>query len=234
MPDDADPPATADRLPIATSASDPAPGLRERNRRTKQRLIRQAARRLFLERGYEATTLREVAEAADVGFGTVFAYASDKAGLLAMVFVEELKALPPLFPADQRAEDGDLLGALVAGLAPLYRFWASIPTLSALVLQQMEFFGANPHMDLIVERRAQAKDELRRWLGREQDAGRIAVHIDTDRAADTLFAIYTSAVREWSAATPADPEAGLVRLSRLMELPVRALEAAAEPRRGKA
>ena len=67
--------------------------------------------RLFIELGYEATTLRQVAEAADVGFGTVFAYAADKAGLLAMVFVERLKALPPLFETLMQADPLDRTAA---------------------------------------------------------------------------------------------------------------------------
>ncbi|MDF3086763.1 TetR family transcriptional regulator, partial [Burkholderia sola] len=37
-------------------------GLRERNKLEKAFLIRQAARELFLAKGYEATTLREVAK----------------------------------------------------------------------------------------------------------------------------------------------------------------------------
>lgn len=166
--------------------------------------------------------MRAIADEADVGFGTVFGYASDKAGLLAMVFVEELERLPPLFPGEGR-NSSDLLDALVGGLSPLYRFWASIPTLSGHVLQQMEFYADNPHGDLIVARRAQARNELREFLAREQAAGRITVDADPRDAADTLFAIYTSAVREWSATTPADPDAGLARLRTLLALPVRAL-----------
>lgn len=202
-------------LPIPDA---PRPGRRERNRAAKQTLIREAARRLFVAHGYEATTLRAVAEEADVGFGTVFAYASDKAGLLAMVFVEELKALPPLFPAD-RAPTGDLLGEVIDGLAPLYRFWATIPSLSGQVLQQLEFPGGNPHLGIILARRAQARQELRDWLGRQA----LPPGIVAGDAADTLWAIYTAAVREWSATAPADPAAGLAHLRRLMALPIRAL-----------
>lgn len=86
-------------------------GLRARNRLSKEAAIRKAATRLFLEKGYEATTLREVAEAADVGFGTVFNYANDKAGLLAMVFVNQLRGIPPLGSTTaRRASAGALRG----------------------------------------------------------------------------------------------------------------------------
>lgn len=196
-------------------------GLRERNKLGKERAIREAARSLFVERGYAATTLRAVADRADVGFGTVFSYATDKAGLLAMVFVEELKALPPLFaPSVPKQSPMD---ELIAGLAHLYEFWASIPELSWDVLQQMEFYVSNPHMDLIVERRNQARRELASWLEGLRTDGRIADKVDVAQAADTLFAVYTSAVREWSVSTPGDVATGLVRLRSLMKLPMRGL-----------
>lgn len=193
-------------------------GRRERNKRTKELLIRDAARALFLEHGYDATTLRAVADRADVGFGTVFAYAHDKAGLLAMVFVEELKALPPLFAEGE--EQGGVLDELVEGLGKLYGFWASIPALSAHVLQQMEFYSTNPHMDVIVARRVEARRELARWLQRLREGARIGADVDVEPAADTLFAIYTSAVREWSIATPGEVATGKARLRRLMALAV--------------
>jgi AcrR family transcriptional regulator len=218
------------RIDVARNSSAPSPqhgaekasvGLRERNKRSKERLIREAARRLFSEKGYEATTLREVAVAADVGFGTVASYSTDKAGLLAMVYVEELKALPPLFSSANQPDD--LLEALVASLAQLYTFWAKVPWLSRYVLQQMEFYRTNPHWDLIVERRRQARQELTRWLDAQQSARKIRADVDIRQATDTLFAVYASAVREWSTETPEDVPAGLARLRWLMKLPISAL-----------
>lgn len=207
---------------VGSPISEPARlGLRERNKLEKERMIREAARQLFSEKGYEATTLREVAEHADVGFGTVFSYAADKAGLLAMVYVEELKALPPLFANEADADD--VLDGLVRALGRLYEFWARIPSLSWHVLQQMEFYTGNPHMEVIVERRAQSRRELVEWMGELKSRGVVSKSIDVAQAADTLFAVYTSAVREWSAKSPADVAAGLKRLRHLMALPASAL-----------
>lgn len=204
----------------------PALSLRERNKAHKEFAIRDAARRLFIEHGYQETTLREVAQAADVGFGTVFAYASDKAGLLAMVFVEELKAIPPLFQRTSRSKAP--LDELVVALGKLITFWAKIPSLSQHVLQQMEFFAGNPHMDVIVARREQSRRELAEWIERLQGEGRIVKRFKADEVADTLFAIYTSAVREWSATTPSDVPGGIKRLRRLMKLPMAALTPSSE------
>lgn len=200
---------------------DGKPSLRERNKQSKEKLIRAAARSLFAKKGYAATTLREVAEKADVGFGTVSAYAADKAGLLAMVYVEELTALPALFEDNPRHDDP--MDELIQGLAKLYGFWSKIPKLSHQVLQQMEFFGANPHMEAIVARRREAQRELAAWIAQMQRQGRMNPSLDADEAAATLFAVYTSAVRHWSATTPDDIATGLKDLRRLMKLPMKAL-----------
>ena len=47
-------------------------GQRERNKRDKLRRIKAAAWELFLDKGYDATTTREIAVKAGVGLGTVF------------------------------------------------------------------------------------------------------------------------------------------------------------------
>src|SRR5450830_1162396 len=106
--------------------------LRERNKLNKAQVIRDASRRLFFEKGYEATTLREVAALADVGFGTVSAYATDKAGLLAMLFVEDLDHLPALF--DESDSKNEVLDQLLEAFAHLYAFWARSAELSRIVL----------------------------------------------------------------------------------------------------
>ena len=202
---------------VRPSGDDVPIGRRERSKLRKETAIREAARSLFKEQGYDGTTLREVANRADVGFGTVNSYAGDKAGLLAMVFVEELKRLPPLFSGTRA---GEPLDELVEGLGRLYDFWATIPGLASHVLRQMEFFSDNPHMDIIVARRLEAKQEVATWLGRLSSQGRLAHGADIEAAAETLFAIYTSAVREWSATGSNDASEGRARLRKLQELPM--------------
>ena len=196
------------------------PGLRERNKLHKEASIRDAARRLLVRNGYEATTLRAVAEEADVGFGTVFAYATDKAGLLAMVYVEALKALPALF--DDQTRRAEPLDTLIAALGKLYAFWALTPMLSHQVLQQMEFYAGNSHMAEIVTRRRQVRQEIADWIAALQQDGKMTQAVAPEEAAATLFAIYTSAVREWTAQMPLDEAQGLATLRRLMALPMRA------------
>ena len=67
-----------------TSTSAPA-GRRERNKQAKLERIVAAASALFAERGVDDVTTQEIADAADIGTGTLFLYAKTKGELLLMV-----------------------------------------------------------------------------------------------------------------------------------------------------
>lgn len=64
--------------------------LRERRKRETRRQIREAARRLITERGFEATTMRGLAREAGVGVGTIALHFSDKTSLLFSTFYGEI------------------------------------------------------------------------------------------------------------------------------------------------
>src|SRR5882757_4529997 len=57
-------------------------GLRQRKKQRTRETIARAARELFAERGYHATTLPDIAEAADVSTRTIFAYFPSKEDFL--------------------------------------------------------------------------------------------------------------------------------------------------------
>ena len=73
-------------------------GVRERSKRERQDRIMMAARTMLAEQGYDATTLRQVAERAGLGLGTLFNYISDKRDLIYL----RLQSMRPASPATLR------------------------------------------------------------------------------------------------------------------------------------
>jgi AcrR family transcriptional regulator len=90
--------------------SQPAVGHRERKKQQTREAIAQAALDLFLEQGYAATTLAEIAEAAGVSTRTIFAYFPSKEAILFADFETVKKALAQALA--ERPGGKDALGTL--------------------------------------------------------------------------------------------------------------------------
>lgn len=84
----------------ATAATEAGLGLRARNKLRTRQAIRQAAYRLIEQRGYDNTTIEQIAAAAEVSPSTVFRYFSTKEHIIvtddfAAPIIELLKVRPP-------------------------------------------------------------------------------------------------------------------------------------------
>jgi AcrR family transcriptional regulator len=87
------------------------PGLRERKKQETRELIAQTARRLFLERGFDAVTVAEIAGHADVDTKTVFNHFASKPDLVYHRF-EEFEAA--MLEAVRAREPGESILAAFA------------------------------------------------------------------------------------------------------------------------
>jgi len=135
------------------SDAPPATGLRERKKARTRAAIREHALRLFREQGYSATTVDQIAAAADISPSTFFRYfptkedvvLQDDIDLLAIGAFEEQ---PP-------------------GLSPLAAFRAAAATAFASLSEDdlARFQEASALTFSIPEVRARAIDELSRAIG---------------------------------------------------------------------
>lgn len=116
-------------------------GLRERSKLRRRAAIQREAMRLFAERGYDATTIADVAEAAEVAPRTVSAYfptkvdlATSYGGDIAQRFVDTLRADPDadFMAALDRWLAGEAEGVDVETAALAHAMNETNPTLAAL------------------------------------------------------------------------------------------------------
>ena len=85
-----------------------AAGLRERKKQAVKTALEQTALRLFMEKGYENTTVEEISEAVDVSTRTFFRYFATKDEVLFAHQAERLAAIRAFFserPADAPLAD---------------------------------------------------------------------------------------------------------------------------------
>src|SRR6266480_7959820 len=97
----------------------PQPGLRERKKQRTRETIARAAHELFAERGYHATTLPDIAEAADVSTRTIFAYFPSKEDILFSDFALMKDALAQAL--SERPEGQDALETVRAFILSLHK-----------------------------------------------------------------------------------------------------------------
>ena len=151
---------TRDDTELAPSA---ALGRRERAKAEKRARILAAARTLFEERGFERTSMSEVARAADVAEGTVFQYAATKVELLMMVVDalwgahERATTTPPLsaFAAPDGAGSAPAGGETAARIAelisPLVTAMRRWPELATWVAREILFGADMPHRRRVLD-----------------------------------------------------------------------------------
>ena len=184
-------------------------GLRERKKAKTRALIREHAVRLCAEQGYEATTVEQIADAAEVSVSTVFRYFPTKESLIV--------------PDEPNQEIAEAFRAQSAELSPIAALRAAFATLSAdadhrlrqaLVLSVPELWAASL---------ANIRQTQRMIAGLlAERTGRAAADPAIQAASGAVFGIVLQTWLNWAENPELDAAAvlddGLVRLERGLPL----------------
>lgn len=110
-----------------------AEGRSSQKEATKSRIL-EVARKHFEDQGFEAASIRDIADAAGVASGTVLLHFADKAGLLHSALQDDLEAA--IARSLSAPSKGPLLQRLCAVVRPFYAYYEARPRLSRVLLRE--------------------------------------------------------------------------------------------------
>lgn len=191
--------------------------VRERNRRDKLQRITAAARALFIEKGFDETTTREIARRANVALGTLFLYATDKRDLLFLICTDELEALTDS-AFDAVPEKDRLIDELIHIFDFYYGYFAEQPGLSKYILRELTFFVSGVQGQRFQSNRHRVISQLVEHLKAAKARGLLKDSADPADVGWVVFAIYQAEIREWLIDPAPDPAEGLESLRRALNV----------------
>ncbi len=155
-----------------------------------------AARKLFAEHGYDATTLREVAEVAGLGLGTLFNYINDKRDLIYLVFNQEVDMVTDIClaaPRPWQSFNEKVLGMI----EPLYRLFGSEPILSRILLSEVLQHTPGFHLAAHIGIRDRFIRGMEEVIADAQASGEVSSAESPQLIARHIFFSYSAALRWW-------------------------------------
>jgi AcrR family transcriptional regulator len=192
-------------------------GQREKNKIDKLHRIKEAARELFLSKGFDDATTRAIASRAGVGIGTVFIYADNKRDLLFLVANDELEETTSKAEASVR-DDASCLQNLLTVFRHHYEFFGRQPELSRLMLREMTFYNSGRQADRFQATRERVIRLVGSIVKRALDRGTIQAPEDSGFIGWIAFCIFQSELRRWLTTKDLDIGEGMAALQRALKL----------------
>jgi AcrR family transcriptional regulator len=170
------------------------PGRRSQQKLDKRERIKQAATVLFTTVGYEKTTTKAVAEAAEIATGTLFLYAKDKADLLFLVMHDWLDL------AVDRAFDtmphNNLLTQWLHIFRELYGVYHAHPEIGKAFVRA--FPGADgPNAQKVSALTFALLHRLASLVRKAQQRGEVSPEVEPLQVSANVFALYFSSLMAW-------------------------------------
>ncbi len=166
----------------------------ERKKREKLDRITRTTRRLFERKGFDATTMREIATKADIGHGTLFLYARSKEDLLVMLFRDEvgravdeaIATVPPRRP---------LLDQILHVLGAIVTHHERNVALARVFVKELPFVDDTRHG--VAAFMANLFAHMTELIARAQAGGELTPEPPPALLARNLFALFFGNLQRW-------------------------------------
>lgn len=168
------------------------PSRRELNKIHCRSRILKASRRLFSAKGYEETTIEDVAEKARISKATLYNYFPSKESLLIGIAEDELEQIRRLIETELKEEPNSLV--------KLYRVLEvfildSIPYIS---LSRKITYLNSCEESVLYATRLNMIEMIHQLVGEAQQQGRLRQDVAADDIVDMVMSIYLMSQFEWS------------------------------------
>ena len=205
---------------------------RERNKAEKLDRIQRAARDLFGRKGFERTSIGEIARAADVAVGTIFLYAKSKEDLLVTCFRDEVgEAMREGF---RTVRGATLLEQVLHVFGVMIAHNAENVDLARVFTREIPFAEAATRRG-VREVMAEFHDDMGRLIERAQLAREVRADVSPAALSHNLFALYFNFLLRWLGGERRAPDTLEPGLRAMIELQLRGVRPAmsrrAPPRR---
>jgi len=186
-------------MAVSTGSNIPAPdqkkvpeqkeSRRDRNKREKLNRIISSARTLFKIKGFEETRTQDIADAADVGSGTLFLYAKSKEDLLVLVFLDEMHEVVDQAFASV-PDDEPLLQQVVSVFSDISDYHDRDFATAAILIRELCFLQNTERQADIFKIQEKISRHLVDLIEAAISRGEIRKDVDSLSAARSLFAVY--------------------------------------------
>lgn len=188
------PPEASPSHPSSAATERPRRGVRAAGKARSRSKLLEAAKRLFMERGYEGATVRDIASAAGLSTGAVFASFSDKADLFNAVLLADCPTQIEAMDEVLARTKGRVQDRLTAVLEVGYRFqFEQLELMRAALAVSWSQGLAGEVGDRPI--RQAAVGVIRRLLDEGVERGEISARADLDLIVDMIWEVYVASYR---------------------------------------
>jgi AcrR family transcriptional regulator len=195
--------------------------------RTRERILG-AARRLFLRKGFEETTIRDIAQAARIAGGTMFNYFPNKESLAMTLVLSALEEGEADFEARHRGTESleeDLFRLILTDLRCLEPYRTFLPAVTETALSPFTRSAASPQGEQWRIRHMERVRELLQTHGLAAEPSVVALHL--------YWTLYLGVLAFWAGDASPNREDTLVVLDQSLRLLVASLTGSAEGPAGR-